>query len=472
MFYGGIGMKQRKKSTLIVGGVILVLLLVYLFGTVYFTDHFFAGTAIDGVDCSMKKYDEVGEIFKEEIKNYELTIKEMNCPDEKISSVEAGMELVENYDFLSLTRNQKRVKWPVLCFRENNVKAEGIVKINELKTNKVIEKLKCMDDEGKNPSQNASPTFNGEEFVVKKEYYGNIADKEKTPQIIKKAIKDFEKEIVLEEKDCYLKPERLENDSKLKEACTKMNNYCKAEITYDMISHTEVVDKKIISEWVTCDDELNIEFDEKKVDEYMKEFGKKYDTVGTERSFQTPSGKNAVVSGGTYGWIINEKDELEELLKLILDGAKVTREPIYKQRAASHEGPDWGENYCEVDISAQHMWCVKSGNIAYECPVVTGRPNGHATPPGVYSVITKIRNATLIGKINPETGEPSYRTPVSFWMQVTNNGVGMHDAKWQPTFGGSWYLSHGSHGCINMSYSSAATLFELVYEGMPVIIHY
>ena len=465
-------MKHRKKSTLIIGSIVIALMLIYFVGTVFFTDHFMAGTFINGVDCSLSHYDNVEKNFNSEIDNYELIIKEKDCADEKILPTDVDLEVVKGDSFLKLVRNQNRLKWPVLCTKRNELNATGFAKINEKKAEKFINSLNCMDDEGKYPSKNAVPEYNGDKFVVKKEVYGNVADKKKTVNVLKSALKDFQREINLEETECYILPERYEGDAGLEEACAKMNNYCKATITYDMISHTEVVDKDIISKWVTCDDELNVVFDEDKVKEYMREFGKKYDTVGKQRNFTAPNGKSASVSGGTYGWTINEKEETEELLKLILEGATVTREPIYKQRAATHGEQDWGDNYCEIDLSAQYMWCVKSGKVAYECPVVTGKPNGHATPSGVYTVLNKARNATLVGRIDPETGEPIYRTPVSFWMPVTYSGVGMHDATWQPTFGGNWYRAHGSHGCINMSYSSAATIYNLVYIGMPVILHY
>ena len=465
-------MKHRKKSTLIIGSVLFVLMLAYFTGTVYFTEHFINGTFINGVDCSMMHHSKVVKTFKNEAENYELTIKEKDCPDEKIKAEDVNIRIKEDYDFYSLTRGQDRLKWPVLCIKKNIIKIKDIVSIDEGKAETYIKQLKCMDDEGKVPSENAVPEYNGEKFAPKKEVYGNIADKVKTMEVLKTALKDFEMEVDMEAADCYIKPERTEADSKLNETCAKMNNYCKAVITYDMISHTEVVDKDIISNWVTCDEDLNITFDEKKVAEYMKDFKEKYDTKGSERIFVTPDGRNAKVSGGTFGWVIDDKKESEELLQLILDGAKVTKEPVYKQRAVTHEGPDWGDSYCEIDLSSQYMWCVKSGEIVHECPVVTGKPREYTTPSGVYHILNKGRNVTLIGRKDPETGEPIYRTPVSFWMAVTYTGVGMHDATWQSNFGGNWYKYHGSHGCINMPYSSASAVYDLVYVDMPVIIHY
>ena len=83
----------------------------------------------------------------------------------------------------------------------------------------------------------------------------------------------------------------------------------------------------------------------------------------------------------------------------------------------------------------------------------------------------KALNATLIGDTDPSTGQPSYRTPVDYWMRITWEGVGFHDAKWQPAFGGELYRAVGSHGCVNMPVDKAAALYDLIQEGVPVIIH-
>jgi lipoprotein-anchoring transpeptidase ErfK/SrfK len=57
-------------------------------------------------------------------------------------------------------------------------------------------------------------------------------------------------------------------------------------------------------------------------------------------------------------------------------------------------------------------------------------------------------------------------------MGVTYSGVGFHDATWQPWFGGDRYTYAGSHGCINMAYYDAQALYSMVWEGIPVILHW
>jgi glucan-binding YG repeat protein len=118
-------------------------------------------------------------------------------------------------------------------------------------------------------------------------------------------------------------------------------------------------------------------------------------------------------------------------------------------------------SFIEVDISAQKVYFVLNGQVNFSTDCVTGRPD-RATPTGTWAIQQKLSPTVLVG--------PDYRTPVNFWMQV-HNGVGLHDATWQPVFGGDWYLKHGSHGCINLPYAAAKYLYDSVWIGLPVIIH-
>ncbi len=52
-----------------------------------------------------------------------------------------------------------------------------------------------------------------------------------------------------------------------------------------------------------------------------------------------------------------------------------------------------------------------------------------------------------------------------------NEDIGMHDATWKTQFGSQFYKSAGSHGCINLPYNFAKSLFSYVEKGMPVICY-
>ena len=151
---------------------------------------------------------------------------------------------------------------------------------------------------------------------------------------------------------------------------------------------------------------------------------------------------------------------------------RVTREPNWAMKAHAMWPNDIGNTYIEVDMGYQHMYYYQNGYLIFESDFVSGNVNipDRATPEGIYTLYAKQSPAVLKGPIK-ENGKPEYETEVSFWMPF-NGGVGFHDAEWQPYFGGDLYLTNGSHGCINLPYWAAATLYDIIDYDVPILCFY
>ena len=50
-------------------------------------------------------------------------------------------------------------------------------------------------------------------------------------------------------------------------------------------------------------------------------------------------------------------------------------------------------------------------------------------------------------------------------------GQGLHDADWQPEFGGDVYKTNGSHGCINLPPDQAEVIYNAIDGGYPIILY-
>ncbi len=469
------GKDGKVKALWITGGVLAGICLIYVAISVYFMSHFFVNTKINGKNFSGKTASDVEKYLQTNIKDYKLTILENEGRQDVISGSEIGLEYRAGTEAEKLLKDQNGFAWPKAFFTENSRKVSVNVSYNEESLNQRISQLSCLQTE-QTPAENAKPEFDGNQYVIKPEVYGNAVDKERLTEQVKVHITEFQPQLDMVETKCYAKPKYVEDSKEVQEACDAMNKYVNASITYPM-NEPVVVDKALISQWLQVDGEMKVSLNTEAMKQWFTAFGDKYDTQGTTRTFTTPAGKSATVTGGTYGWSIDEDTELVNLQNSILNGEVVTREPAYYAggTAAAHSGQDWGNTYAEVDMSAQHMWYVQNGQVVLETDVVTGEPiPSKITPEGVYSLMWKQPNSVLVGDINPDTGEPAYRTKVKYWMQVTSSGVGFHDAIWQTAFGGTLYQipGTGSHGCINMPLDQAGALFNMIEPGTPVIFHW
>ena len=459
----------RKIAVYAAIAIAAVLLLVYLGVSFYFRSHFLFHTAINGQDFSCQTVEDARTFFEGEAAIYDLQITESGGKTENIFGSEINMVWDDSLALDRILENQNAFAWPIEYFKEKSEEITFDISYDDSALEKAVRSLNAVTAEPIQP-QSAYPEFDGNAYVIKPEVYGTEVDFEKLLDEIRQSVAQLDDEINLQEEGFYKAPQYTAESKELKDVCSTLNQYCKASITYEM-DVPVVVDKTLISTWLSVDKDFHITLDEAAVRNWMTEFGRRYDTLGTTRPLTTPTGKATEVSGGTYGWTINEDEEFPALLNSIKNGEILTKAPACLQTAASHSPQDWGGTFVEVDLTTQHMWYLENGTVVFESDVVTGK-NSTSTPPGVYTILEKLSPTVLVGNMDPVTKEPEYRTPVTFWMRVTWSGIGFHDANWQPAFGGDVYLWNGSHGCINMPYYGAQEFYSMIQLGTPVVIHF
>ena len=224
----------------------------------------------------------------------------------------------------------------------------------------------------------------------------------------------------------------------------------------------EVIAKSLLKDWIELK-EKEVDVDAEKVREYIVELAKKYDTFGSSRKFKTNTGNIITTNGGTYGWMTHRGKTTDALIQHIKAGEDKTIEPVYSYTALSRNSDDIGTSYVEIDLYQQMVYVYINGELKVKTPTVTGNiAQGHNTPRGVDAITYKQNGAVLRGE--------DYASPVKYWMPF-NGDVGLHDADWRTSFGGDIYKTNGSHGCINLPPGNAKSIFDLVYPGMPVIVH-
>ncbi len=269
-------------------------------------------------------------------------------------------------------------------------------------------------------------------------------------------------------------------DDQLEAACTQAAEFLGTDVTFKM-GEVEAarLDGSVISQWITFDENLVPSIDQATIDQWAQAFAEGLNTVGTERTYTRPDGKQVTVSGGVYGWEVDTAAVTQAVKDAIANKQTGTIDVPCSSTAAAYNGPggrDWGA-WADVDLTEQYARLYDANdNLIWETPIISGNPNtGGATPEGVWAVTNKQRNVTLVSvNKDPETGEPDYRSPVDYWIAFQGNLIGFHDASWQPAdyYGkADVYLWAGSHGCINTPYDKVAQLWDLIQVGDCVIVH-
>ena len=464
--------KKRRKVLGIIGGSVLgVILAVYLGFAIFFSSHFYFHTTINGVDYSLQTVAKVEDTMTKEVGDYKLTLKESDGDVDVIDGKKIDLSYKKGEELNTLLKNQNVFLWPRSLWESFDIQAPVGVNYDETKLDNLLNALDCMQEENQVAPASAVPEFNGQKFVVKAEEIGSLLDVDTFKAKVAEYIAGFQSTLDMVAEDCYVKAAYFSDSPEVLAACKTMNEYLGASVTYTFGENTEVVDASVISQWLTTDENMNVTYNEEGVSQYVAGLAEKYDTYRKQRTFTSGSGNTVNVEGGDYGWKIDQAAEIAALETNISNKEVVTKEPVYKQTAASHGAADWGDTYVEVDLTNQYMYLFVNGSVVTSSPIVTGKPSeGSATPQGVYSIRYCKRNAVLRGPKKAD-GNYEWESPVAFWMPF-NGGIGLHDATWQSAFGGNRYLTHGSHGCVNLPYNIAETVFNNVSAGTPVVCHY
>lgn len=461
--------KARKKKRRIqihaALGMITLLAAGYLAVSVKYRTVFLPNTSIGGIAVAGMTVDEVKEGIRQGIDSYQLTLVERGGQEEVVFGRDIDLQPIYDGSLERILQEQNSLLWGINWLKGQAYEQDCMVRFDEEKLDAQISSLECMKPENMTEPVNAYLSYEDETgLTIVPEEKGNALVPERLSGEIKKVIYSLKERISLEELGVYKEPEILEDNQALLAQKEGWKGYANAKVTYRFGSRTEVVDGTVICGWLTEDSDGNVEIDRTKAEGYVKELANKYNTAYRAKELKTTYGPAVKITQGNYGWMIDQKTEVDELIRLIESGERQEREPAYLQTAASHDGPDYGHTYVEMNLTAQHLFYYKDGKLLIESDFVSGNEaKGWSTPAGAYGLTYKQKNATLKGK--------NYKTPVTYWMPFNGN-IGMHDGYWRSSFGGTIYKKNGSHGCVNLPPAVAKTIFANIEKNTPVLCYH
>ncbi len=473
---------KKKHRALKVTGVVAAMLVVaagcaYAAVSYYYADKFFHGTTINGIDCSGMTAYEVEQAIAGNVESYSIQVSARNVASQSIEGSTIDYQYISDGEVLDILEKQKPYEWIKGYSQHVTYTTKENIFYDKTKLQEQIKTLECAKAENQVAPVNAYVAFNDTQFEIVPETEGSELDIKSAYKILEEAVSQSQPAIDFSANpDAYVKADVTSEDQELKAVADACNNYTKASITYTFGDQSVTLDGSVIRDWLQFDEKGQLIRDDvsfqQQITDYVANLAAQYDTVGTEREFYTTNGRVVYVWGSAYGWMIDQSAEVAQLTTEIQSGAQVTREPIYSMTAnARGSSNDFGDTYIEVDMGVQHMYYYQDGGLIFDSDFVSGlMTEDRMTPTGIYTLYFKSSPAVLKGTIGAD-GQPEYETPVTFWMPF-NNGVGFHDASWQPYFGGDRYLYGGSHGCINLPYSKAAELYDIIQYNVPIICFY
>ena len=446
---------NHKKPVLICGIVVLVLLIVYLAGMLYYNDKFLNGTMVNGSDVGGMTLQKANDQLSKKVNGQSLKLIFNDGQSEVLQSAQLGVSYNKDNSLNQLMKNQNKWAWFIGFFKNEKNTLTDLIQISDENLTNGIASMEHAKEENQIAPTDAYIQYKDGSFSIIEETLGSKFNIEELVKNIKVALSEGKQQLDVTKANGYVKPQVYKDDQDLNNQLKAANEYCLSAITYTTPKGKEIaLDGSTLITWLSKQDDGSYTKDEsvfkEKLTAFVKELASQYNSIGATRTFTGKDGQSHTVSGGTYGFRVSTDSEVSALLKMINENkSENNRIPEHTGQLPSGENGGLGTTYLEINITKQHLWFVKDGSVVLESDFVSGKESDptRLTPSGTYYIYNKERNRVLRGTKQPN-GKYEYESPVSYWMPF-NKGIGLHDASWRSTFGRDIYINSGSHGCIN-----------------------
>ena len=470
--------RGAQVASLLAGAIIAVVAVAYLLGCIYFYGRIWPNTKAGDADLSGLTQAEAVAQLDQASQTRTVNVSGQGV-EFTLTGEAAGLEINSQAAVESILAGSSCWQWPIQIFASHDVTDTVSSSFDSDRLRSAIEaNLSSFNETATDPT-NATLYYDDStgHFEINPGSLGTKLDVDSIMETVRTALASRNAYASLTSVNLVQQSVKAD-DATLVSSRDTANAYL--NVALDLTLNGTVVatvNSSVVKDWIATSDDGSMYLDESRLVAWVDGVESLIDSVGGTRTYTRPNdGSTFTVSDGNYGWI-SDGAELENIVRdAVYNGTVGSTEVPTKVTARTYNpgGADWlGGNWFDVDLSEQHVYYFDAdGNILWESDCVSGAYGTHDTPTGVYYIYNKALNQILVGFDDPATGLPEYETPVAYWMPF-NDGVGFHDADWQSSFGGTRYMEGaGSHGCINLPPSAAASLYDICSIGDPVVVHY
>ncbi len=473
--------RALRVRLLLVLGFCLLAALIYGLVSAHYMQVFLPGTVVNGVSIAGMNTQEAEEALKEEAQsNYTLTLQFRGGDEAVLSGSTIDLRAFFLGGVNAALDGQNHFSWPLRLFAGHGDEQISIEQYwDEGKARAWLNALPQLQEDNMAQPVDAGMQFgDNDELEVKAPDAGTYLLIDNVYAAMQDSLMRGERTLDLEEAGAYAEPKIKADNPELLNQINKLNGYLGTQVTLEMSSGQKVVvDKTVIKDWLSPSStytgwyEMDTQVLMSNIEVYVQSLADNYNASYGYYDFQSTSEGVVTlpVSSASFGYMIDKSAESEALFQDVISGTVEERIPRYSVATPFDHGV--GSTYIEVDTILQKVYLYVDGQLNFTTDCVTGLATDPArvTPSGIYALYSKEEGRTLQGTVEEDTGQPEYSAAVSYWMPFSG-GYGLHDASWRPAFGGQIYQTNGSHGCVNLPVMSAATIYNAVEVGTPVVI--
>ena len=183
----------------------------------YYSDRFFRGTTINGINCSGKTSEEAEQAVAKKAEDYLLEVKARKLKSQSINGKLIGYRYVSDGSISQYLDEQKPYKWVRGFWKKQNYTAKENMTYDKVKLKEQLEKLECVKKENQTAPEDAYVAYKDSKFEIVPETEGNTLDFNGAYQALSEAVAGKKRTIDLNSCPAvYVKAAVMKDDSDLK----------------------------------------------------------------------------------------------------------------------------------------------------------------------------------------------------------------------------------------------------------------
>lgn len=195
---------EKKKVFVITAAAVSFIAVVYLGVTLFFTDHFYMNTVINGVDYSACSVEVVQNRIMDTSGHYSLTVNGRDGMTDTITSADIALRSVFGDEFEELIAGQNAFLWPLSFFRQSEHTVDTMVTYSKEELERKIDTLCFFQPENIRQPRNAYLSdYTEEGYQVVPEDKGTVPIRRKIYRAVEEAVDALAASVNLDEKECY-----------------------------------------------------------------------------------------------------------------------------------------------------------------------------------------------------------------------------------------------------------------------------
>lgn len=477
---------KKKASAAKIGSKLLIIMgalsigagATYVVNASQYSNKFIEGTYINGMDASDKSAEEVESMIAPEIDTYSLTVSFRDGSKKELKAADVDLSYTPDSQVKDLLSSQNNFAWlsgALGSSKSYNVNTPVSFDADKLKSI-VLAWPEAVEEQMVAPINAHMRIADDGSIKIVQETPGTTINDDALLKEIESALSEGKTTIDANAVEgIYVNPTVYSDHPDLNEQVEGLNSFLNQTVTYTLSDGSQkVLDRTTVSAWLTETAPgsqwyyVNPDNLKQQCVDYMSQIAAEDDNYGNYRTFKSTNyGRVRIPTSALHGHEIDQAAMAEDLYNTLMAGNGGTKEMTYANYEDTKRD-DLGGTYIEVDVSSQMVYVYIDGSLYYQTSCVTGKEYRSPTPTGIYSIYTKMKHTNLTGAMRAD-GTPSYVSYVNYWMPFYG-GYGLHDASWRSSFGGSIYKYSGSHGCVNLPNSAAATIYSACSTGTPVVV--